>query len=878
MRKRLLATRFHIPAWQPSGVERRRLLELLDQGLEEEHSLTLISAPAGYGKTTLAASWIANLKRQNRQCAWVSISSGMSDPNQFFSYWLTAVLSLAPSLSEHFEPVLHHGKLPPLEALMDDLINHLASSNVDGLIFLDDYHLVTCPEVHEAMEYFIENKPVCFHPVILTREDPPLPLARMRGRGQLTEIRARDLRFTLEEAGRFFDAAFHDRLGRGSLQLLEERTEGWAVGLQLAALALQGQDDPESYIQRFRGSHRTVLDYLAGEVLASLGEDTRRFLFWTSVMDWFNADACRAVSGRDDAADVLAFLEQSNMFIVPLDDERNWYRYHHLFSDYLRSQLSREEQSQACLRAAAWYESRDLIEQAVDHALASRDADAAAGYLGRALNRDSTWSSGNMGLLSSWLDALPSRTLEDRPQLCLDASRILYLKGRFDQAEARIAQAEHILERRDDFSEKQGLAAAASIYRGAIAAVRGQSSEAMGLISGALEELPQENHLVRGRAFFSLGLANELTGQLEQAVDHYLEASEEAEAAGVLFLAVHARCAAAQVQIQQGRLYLAEEACQKAIMLAHGQEEPPLGLANVIRGGIALERNDLERAEEYIEKGMRLARSGSLMDDVILGLAFLGRLYTAQGLEEAAGAAIREAVSIVELFRIPRLSALLAAYQARLQLRFGHLKPALQWAEEAMERDPADSHEYEMLTMVRALLAAGRLEPVLPVLEHLGEKSSVSGNVQLEMEVQMLMSLYYQALGEQETAENWLGESIRSGEAGGFARIYLDEGQPMLDLLPSVRSDAPEYVDALVSMLSEETGVEVSPLDQLIEPLSEQELRVFKLIAAGRSNREIADELVISVGTAKWHVHNIFQKLGVSSRPQAIVRARELGL
>ncbi len=872
-----MATKFHIPAWKDTSLARQRLLDQLTTGLEEGRKLTLVSAPAGYGKTTLASSWISSLEAGLR-CSWLSVDESDNDPARFLNYFLTAFFTLDDTLREDLEHLVHLPQPPAVSGLLDDLINALAQLGTPGMIVLDDYHVISNPEIHDALEYFIQHQPPRIHLVFLTREDPPLPLARLRARRQMTEIRAHELRFTAAEARQFFDEAAVKDLDDSCIEELEARTEGWAVGLQLAALALHRHPDPTAFIGTFHGSHRFILDYLAEEVIQKLESNVREFLFSTSILDRFNADLCCALTGREDSAEVIAFLEQANLFIVPLDGERIWYRYHHLFADYLRSQLDTAAQTGAYLRAAAWYESEGLLEQAVSCALASGDAGAAADYLGRALTRDVTWSSGNMSLLSAWLDALPSGTLEGRPKLCLDASRILYLMGRFDQAEARISQAEEILAGMPDLSEKQGLAAAARVYRGSIAAVRGQSQSALELISGALDQLPSGDHLVRGRAYFSLGLADELSGLLEQAVSNYMQSSEEAEAAGVLFLAVHARSAAAQVQIRQGRLFLADQACQKAILLAAGQQIPPLGLAHVIRGGIALERNVPDRAEEYLDKGMSLARRGGLMDDVILGLSVLARLYTLQRREEEASTAIQEAVSIVERFQIPRLSALLAAYRARLQLRFGHLKAALQWAEEVLTQNPAASHEYEALTLVRVLLAASQLEPVLPVLELLLEKSNSSGHVQAVLEVQLLLSLYYQAAGDLKSAQRWLTESIRLGAAGGYARIYLDEGQPLMELLPAVRSAAPEFVDSLMRILAEETGKTISLLDQLIEPLSDQELRVLELIAAGRSNKEIGEELFISVGTAKWHVHNVFQKLGVSSRPQAIVRAQELGL
>jgi len=882
MTMRLLATKFHIPPWQAAAVARPRLLERLTIGLREHRKLTLVSAPAGYGKTTLVAGWIHTLSQDsdNLRVGWLSLDEADNDPARFWRYWLAAFPPAHESFSEKFEPLLNLPQLPPVSVLLDELLNGLAALETPVLLTLDDYHVITHPQIHEALEYFVDYQPAQIHLAFTTRADPALPLARLRAKRQMTEIRARDLRFTPDEARRFFDLSLNLSLTEEAVNILEERTEGWAAGLQLAGLALQNMTDPQRFIETFRGSHRYVLDYLAEEVIRQQGEDIRAFLIQTSILDSFNADACRALTGRSDAQAVIEQLEQANLFIVPLDDERRWYRYHHLFADYLRILLDQAEQNELHKKAAAWYEANDWPTEAVQHALASTDTDFAADVIERVLARDATWSSGNLAQLSAWLEALPPHTLPARPHLSLNAAHILYLSGQFDLAEERLAQTEQALDSLPAIpaARREEMLALAALYRGSIAAVRGKVQQAIEQTTLAQARLPRDDHLAHARAFSNLGLAYELSGQTEPAVQNYLQSSDEAISAGVLFLAIHARCAAAQVQVTLGRLHQAEQSCRQAIQLADGKRLPPLGLAWSLLGGIALERNDLAAAEKFLADGIALARQGGLMDDVILGLAFMARLRAYQGDLTGALAAIEEVQTIIRGYGVERMEMLAAAHLARLQLSLGQISAAAQWAVTYQAARPESPREFEELTLARVLLATGQGETVPDILHPLLTKANETGRMQTAIEVMLLLGLYHQARQQTKTAREWLGQALRLAAPEGYIRLFLDEGQPLLDLLPQLRQAAPRLVDALLSTRRAAGSSPTEPLAQLPDPLTEQELRILHLIVAGKSNREIATELVISVGTAKWHVHNILQKLAVSNRAQAIARARELGL
>ncbi|MFZ6028925.1 MAG: LuxR C-terminal-related transcriptional regulator [Chloroflexota bacterium] len=876
MNTRLLATKFHIPPRRMGVVARSRLLERLDAGLHDGCKLTLVSAPAGYGKSTLVIQWLAGL---HARISWLSLDEADNAPVRFLHYLLAAFRFIDDTLGAHIQAMLEMPGLPSPSVLLDDLINGLAALDAPVLLVLDDYHVISDPQIHQLLEYFLDHQPASVHLLLTTRTAPPLPLARLRARRQITEIGARDLRFTVDETRAFFNLADLP-LAERSLYALEERTEGWAAGLQLAALALQHQPDAETFIATFRGSHRYILDYLAGEVIHQQDETIRTFLTQTSVLTRFNTELCNALTGREDSQAIIAQLERFNLFTIPLDDECRWYRYHHLFADYLRSMLPKPERALLYQKAAAWHEQNDLAAEAVRYALAGGGCEFAAEVIERALALDSTWSEGNLAQLAAWLEALPPAAIRSRPHLGLHVSRVRYLQGRFDQAEIQLAQTEQSLRALPAAPDSEQLLAMVMLYRGAIAAVRGDFQQAIALVPTAQSGIPYENHLAHARAFFSLGLAYEIAGQTALAVESYLQSSTEARLAGILFMDVHGLCAAAQLQIAQGRLNLAEQTCCQAIQRAEGARLPPLGLAWIVLGAIALERNDLPSAEKYLLDGIGLARQGGLLDDIIVGLASAGRLYAYQGNLDGIRTVLDEALSITRAVGIPRAEQLAHAYLARFQYFLGQREAAARWACDYRSTRAEPLREFEELTLARILLASGEVKAVYAILHPMLEKAAAAGRMQTYLEAAILLGLYHQARAETAVALAWLKKSLELAAPEGYLRVFLDEGQPLLQLLPHLRGVAPALVDAILNagLAPAHARFRAIPIDGLPAPLSEQETRVLKLIVAGKSNAEIAAELVISAGTAKWHVHNILQKLGVRNRPQAIARARELGL
>jgi LuxR family maltose regulon positive regulatory protein len=685
----------------------------------------------------------------------------------------------------------------------------------------------------------------------------------------------------LDKTTQFFSHYMKLDLESEVISVLEARTEGWIAGLQLAGIVLKNLPDHQAFMDTFSGSHRYVLDYLTDEVLQSQDEEVRQFLVQTAILKRFNTDICQAVTGNPNSQFILEQLEQTNMFIVPLDHERVWYRYHHLFADSLLTELSKAEASELYKKASAWHEANDMIFEAVTYALDSADPEFMADMIDVALQQETIWSSGNLVLYSSWLEKLPAQVLANRPHLSLNAAFVLYLSGRFDDALQLIALAETDLAAQPASPEVENLLALVALYRGSIAAVRGDVEQAIELITFAQSRLPRADHMAHARAHFSLGVANENSGQADDAAKNFLRASEKAQSAGVLHLAVHARCSAAQVLIDLGRLNLAEQACRTAIDLAEGQRFPPLGVALSILGGIALERNDLASAEQLLNEGIALSSQRMLLIHVIAGMASYVHLTVCQGNTAEFLNAIDEVNAILkeydEEYDVDRFYLVAAAHQARMHIFLAD-RQAVDQGARAYQASRSDSpFEYAELTLVRYLLMSGDYEAVPSILQPLLDAARHEGRFRASMEIKLLFSRYCQDKGDIPTALKWLSEALEIAAPEGFIRIFLDEA-PVLELLPQVRETAPDLVDAILGQQKSPDDVERPAQPQLPEPLTEQELNILALIVGGKTNQQIADELVITLGTVKWHVHNILQKLGVNNRTQATIRAQELGL
>ena len=910
----LLHTKLYRPHAPTRLVARPRLFDRLNQSVQTGNALMLISAPAGYGKTTLAAAWLqlhAEADESALRCAWLSLDEEDNVPRRFFAYLLAALKGAGLAL-DAAESALQ-ADLIAETSFMTALLNDLGRQETDQplIVALDDYHRIQSPDIHAAMQFWLDHAPPHVHLLLLTREDPPLTLARWRVSNRMTELRVGDLRFTPPEAAAFLNESMGLTLTAADIERLDARTEGWVAGLQLAALALRtplaGEQagDASTFIAEFGGSHFYVIDYLLEEVLRRQGADVRIFLQQTSILDRLTAPLCDAITGRQDSQELLTDLERRNLFIVPLDNQRRWYRHHHLIADSLQALLADDERAQLHARAARWHEQHGQPSAAVRHALATHDLALAADVMEAVFQRAAAWSQGDVAQLNGWLDALPAALLHARPTLSLHASRALYLAGDLDGAERLVVQAQVALDPDASGTDAESDAAMlATVYQGAINALRGTNLRAViAAVTPLPERLARTNLHAAARAVDTLGLAHALRGDLIEAEQAYRRTSVLAQQAGVRYLAVNALCEVALIQIAKGELTAAEESCHAALAEADGEAIAPTGLAWAVLGEIERERNDLDAAARHVEDGIRLAQQGGITDDLRYAYLFLARLRQAQGQPEAALDAWRQANRLLQRYNVPRLTTLAAAERARLDLAQGNPAAAQRWVATFQAR-PNDRaleavQEFEALTLAHICLATGALDDAATAVHGVLATAQPAGRSRTTMEALLLHGLILQVRGQTAEAVTALRAAVTLAAPAGFVRLFLDMGAPAAALLPGARPAAPAFVDRLLAEFedvepslridqspTELTGVsalESRPdppraVAPLLEPLSEREEEVLKLLVAGHTNQEIADTLIITVGTAKWHVHNIYQKLDVNSRAAAIARVHALGL
>jgi LuxR family maltose regulon positive regulatory protein len=939
MTTELLATKLYVPPVRPEMVSRPRLIQRLNSGLHRK--LTLISAPAGFGKTTLLAEWLRLMDRdsggaesesggiQARSYAWLSLDQEDNDPARFITYLAAALETILEDAdsSEHssFSSLPH----PPTKADLTILINDLAAVPADFVIVLDDYHVIQHRAIDDALTFLLDHRPRQMHLVIASRSDPLLPLARMRARGQLNELRAADLRFTPDEAAAFLNQTMRLGLSSEDISALEARTEGWITGLQLAAVALQSARSPQSPssvqgrgamqvasgIPAFGGTHRHVIDYLAEEVMAQQPDDIHDFLCETSILDRLTAPLCDAVTGRDDGAAVLEHLERANLFLIPLDNRRNWYRYHRLFADFLRNHLRHDlphQVSELHRRAADWYQENKMVAEAIEHALAAEDYDLAVSLIKGAA--EATLMRSQVVTFEDWMDALPDDVIRAHPTLCLYHAWAMLVTGHpLDEVEARLREAE-----RHTKTIPGGVVA----LRAFIASLQGQASSATELSRQALEQLPQDSLFRRSLVASSLTVPHVLSGDAMAASRAWAEVAHISQQAGNTLLAVFATCQEAEEYIAEGKLRQAEMVFRQALDIAKDEQGRPLpirGLALIGLGELSRERNDLQAAAGYLTEGIELTIEcggiGALgCGEVGAFDGYIALARTRQVLGDVEGALelIETARQLATRFDVTELDDLLVAvYQVRLDVSLGDLAAATRLAEQHGLGNDIDSPEpteevgaplvshYQLrelkgTALVRLWIARGQpdralkwLEALLPEAEGLQRTGSV-------IEILMLQALARHSQGDTRRALTALERALSLAEPEGYLRIFVDEGPPMQSLLSElirqlpVSDDIRAYIDSLLSKFDlepSETRAEDAPESQsdslssaLIEPLSDRELEVLKLIAQGFSNSEIAESLVVAISTVKTHINNIYRKLDVSKRIQAVQRARELNL
>ena len=899
----LLTTKLHIPPVRPELVVRPRLIERLNAGLVSRRNLTLVSAPAGYGKTTLVNVW---LRSTGRPFAWISLDEGDNDLIRFLSYLVAAFRRVDDGIGQAAQHLLEAPQLPPVEPLLTELINDIVTQSLSFTLVLDDYHTIMELAVHEAVRFLLERQPPQMHLVIVSRQDPPLPLSRLRGRGQVTEIRQSDLCFTLEEATTFLNQSMGLNLKTSEVAALDAHTEGWIAGLQMAAFALQsrmadgGTDSVSRFIDSFSGRHHFILDYLTDEVLRHQPEPIYRFLLRTSILERMCGSLCDALTGQaaeDKSAltssqQILEHLQHANLFVVPLDEERRWYRYHRLFAELLRARLQEVESGQVPrlhLRAAQWYDQNALLAEAVHHALAIPDFDLAADVIERAILKATAWPSINVATFLEWLRVLPDDVVLPRPRLRLFASRVFYLSGQREETERILQELSDSLQDAPSIPDAENILGPVIVDRASYAAVRGDVRQAIEFAHQAMTYWPENNVMMQMRVSSILGLAHFRAGNMPEAGRAFSQAIAAAMAANLGFVAVPLVCNLAEVQIVQGELRQAFQTCQQALEMAivDGTRTSVAGFAGLELSKILYEQNDLPAAERYASEGLDLLIQSGTTDSFGIGHALLARVRQALGDDAGALAAIQRAVQITQGFDIARVATLIGAYQARIWLAQDKRDLAARWARDYGQLGETEYlREFEDLTLARVLLAQDKPSAALTLLDALLPPAEAAGRMGTVIEISALRALALRALGDMDEALGALERALQLAEPEGYARVFIDEGEPMAELLRygAARTIAPEYVRRLLQAfgireygnMGEERPSPHTPT--LIEPLTDREMQVLQLLADRLSNSEIAQRLFISLPTVKSHTRNIYGKIGVHNRKEAVVRARALGI
>jgi LuxR family maltose regulon positive regulatory protein len=906
----LLATKLHVPR-PPSGfVPRRRLVEALGEGLARGR--VLVCAPAGFGKTALLADWA---RGAGRPVAWLGLDGGDSDPARFWRYAVAALDRARPGLAGRVALLLGPPSPRSFEGLVTALINELAADPGpdEVLLVLDDYHLVDSGPVHESVALLLENLPPGLRVVVSGRADPPLPLARLRARGQLAELRVADLRFSPEEAAALLREAVGADLPGQAVAALTARTEGWAAGLQLAGLSLRGQPDEAGFVAAFSGSHRFVLDYLTDEVLAGQSGPVREFLLETSVLERLSGELCDAVTGRAGSQAMLADIERAGLFLVPLDEVRGWWRYHHLFADLLRARLQAEQPGRAVALnrvAAAWCEEHDLADDAVRHALAAGDAAWAARLVERHVEELLGRSEG--ATLRRWLSALPAESVRMRPRLCLAQAvgaaqgfQLEALEALLDGAERSAAVSgdepyEPSLGPPQGDSVLANVPAGIAFLRASLARLRGDAALAVDYNRQALAELGEDDWLMRSFVRWNQAAADWLGGRLGPAERGLAEVLAERRAAGEFFgdfLAMRVCYDLGEVRRAQGNLDAAAATCRQALEAAGESSQTALtGLAHVGLAQVLYERNDLDAALDHATRGVTLCRQLASSPALAAGLAVVARIRHAHG--DAAGAleAMGEAGQAGLSPQVVALLNPVPSQRARLLLAQGDIRAAARWATAAGLR-PDDEPDYPRepayLVLARVLLARKDPGPALTLLQRLLDAAASQDRTGSIIEIQALRALALAARGDHASALGALAEALTLARRHGYVRVLADEGSPMRALLarlsaarpgqqPAARRIDPGYLAALLRACGQADATPprrpAAGPPGLAEPLTGRELEVLRLLAAGRSNQRIARDLVVALDTVKKHVTHVLGKLGAGNRTEAAARARQLGL
>lgn len=912
VRSRLLATKLFIPSAHPELVSRPRLVARLVEGMSRR--LTLVSAPPGSGKTTLLVEWRQSPLGRDVPLAWLTVDERENDSNRFMSYLVAALERVIPEAGEGIWSLLHSNSPVDFEYLMTQLINNVGAMPTTFALVIDDYHAITNPAIHAGIDFLLMNMPQQMHLFVTSRSDPPLALSRLRGRGDLVEIRAADLRFSREEIAAFLNDVAGLGIEPADVQTLEERTEGWAAGIQLAALSMRGRDDTHAFIEAFSGGNRFIVDYLLEEVLSRQPEDIQDFLLRTSILDRMTADLCCTIVGRDDCQEIIESLEQANLFIIALDNERQWYRYHSLFADLLRQRLqqlvSDDEVAALHARASDWYEEQNIVTEAVLHARLAGDQERAADLIesvaDRMLNR------GLLETLINWLTTMPDEVRCCRPKLSAFCIWSMLSSGRVDEIPRYIQEIEDFVARPDCVHWSTGepiTDADREVLRGVIAASKAAIAvqerrflDTIELSNTALKLVPEDMPIARSITLYSRGFAQALTGDVRSAAGSFSDAIAISHQHGSSPFLMFNRTALGQNRIAEGRIREAEQINRESIAYAKErgiQAWPYMGFVHICLGRTFYERGALDEAMAEVETGLKLARNWNTIAFQLEGYYNRATIQIARGDFAGASETIDLAHQLVPITsKNPQLERV-QGFRALIDVHTGNPGPAVAWAEPyavAMATEDFDLETFWAWIPVdriatSVLSAGGHPDVARDLLERLLEVAVENGWGMYALQLRASLARAYWLLGECDTALTVFDTALVSAAPEGIAGPFIDALPESSLLLQAWLRQNPQINEAsgFLATLNEVLGTveetTVQPVSgksdrnlTLPEPLSDRELEVLQLIVAGKSNAEIAEQLYVAVGTVKTHAHNIYGKLDVRTRTQAVARARELDL
>ncbi|MEM8808259.1 MAG: LuxR C-terminal-related transcriptional regulator [Cyanobacteria bacterium P01_G01_bin.38] len=907
-----LETKLYLPQWSADRISRPRLIDRI----HPQRKLTLVSAPAGFGKTTLLAEWVAAVP--TRPIAWVSLDQSDNDPAFFWTYLITALHKIQPRLGERSLSLLQSPQPPPIESALMMLLNELTAVEADFALLLDDYHVIETQAIHHGIGFLLSHLPPQMHLIIASRADPPFSLARLRSHGELTELRVADLRFTPNEAAAFLNQGMGLKISAADVAALEQRTEGWIAGLQLAALSLQGREDIADFVAAFSGDDRYIVDYLLEEVLQRQPDRVRRFLLRTAILERLSGSLCDAVTDQNDGQEMLETLERSNLFIIPLDNQRQWYRYHHLFADVLQAHAMVERSDRLPMlhaRASKWYEQQDMPADAIHHALAAQDFERAAGLIERIWptmrrrQRETT--------VLGWITSLPDSLIRNRPVLSVAYALVLLNDGQLDAVEARLQDAERCLAADSqvplavvvtDDAQLRSLPASIANARAYRAQALWDVSSTVTYAQQALELLPEDEEYERGTTAALLGLAYWTSGKPEAGYRSFAKGLATFKQMGLPQIAIGGTLILAQMSIAQGRLHRAINICEQSLQLAAEQGGPVLPGTPELYLALSearYEQGDLAAASQLLLSGETLRQQASLSGVKYLWWVVQARLKAAEGDLETALDQLHEAERLYSQTPIPVPDVRpIAALRAQLWVRQGRLAEALDWLREcglSVDDELSYLHEYEHLTLARVLIAQYRLDcldnaldQAIGLLARLLETAEAEERTGSIIEILVIQALAYEAKGDwadvslqgRGSAIAFLERALILAEPEGYVRIFAECGSPMARLLQKAmtRDITPTYTQQLLTALetwgqkSQKPPPHAPTPHPLIEPLSQRELEVLRLLNTELSGPEIARELVVALSTVRTHTKRIYSKLNVTNRRAAVKRAAELDL